>query len=424
MLNISLEQIVAFVSNNFEFLILLNFSIAGFLLILMLAVKYTEYVSPRPRLFIHTALAFFVVIGQLLMIMMSGYIYWVNYKKENVIDFDRRVMRSTDWVREKIKIYFIAAKDLAVINADGTGKEYVFEGADNVLSYHFSPDGEYLAVVTETQLYKLRLKDRVKELIDSVSSETSGEFSGVIRAVSWSPDSSKFCYHIARWSKFSSLDNYYLVNAQDNTKQLIKKPNRKIDFLYWSAAGDSLYYFYTEAKDTSFHGYAYDLRLYRIDLKDLESQLVLTVPAKSPEDFRPSLEARDVRLFWKTEQLSFLREGGRESIWESPAGARLGIDDSDHLYLVKGRLWRKRLFKIPRVPLPGGLSRYQYQGGMLAVSSLRWLPSGQYAVMGHEALGVLILDPFSGKMGQLAAARGNTFGWYEGSEKSKVKSEK
>lgn len=413
MFNLPWEQIIAFVSNNFEFLVLLNFSALGFYVILLIALNYTEYVSPRPRLFIHKTLSSIVTVGQLLMIMMSGYIYWVNYKKENVIDFDRRVLASTDWVKEKVKIYFIADKDLVAINADGTGKEYVFEGEDQLLSYHFSPDGEYLAIITETKLYKLCLKDRLKELIDSVSSETPGEFNGVIRAVSWSPDSSKFCYHIARWSKFSSLDNYYLVNAKDNSKQLIKNPNRKIDFLYWSAAGDGLYYFYTEAKDTSFHSYPYDLRLYRIDLKDFESQLVLTVPAKSTEDFRPSLEARNVRIFWETEKLSFLRTGNKGSVWESPQGAKLGIDGSDHFYLIKGRLWRKRLFKIPRIPLPGDIPRYQYQGGALAVSSLRWLPRGQYVVMGHETLGVLILDPFSGKMGHLAATRGNTFGWYE-----------
>ena len=135
-------------SHNFELLVLLNFSAVGFFLILLIALKYTEHVAPRPRLFIRTALAFFVTIGQFLMILMSGYIYWVNYKKENVIDFDRRVMRSTDWVKENVKIYFIADKDLAAINADGTGKEYVFEGEDQLLSYHFSSDGEYLAIVT------------------------------------------------------------------------------------------------------------------------------------------------------------------------------------------------------------------------------------------------------------------------------------
>ena len=124
-----------------------------------------------------------------MMILMSGYIYWVNYKHENVIDFDTRVMRSTEWVKEKIKIYFIADKDLVAINADGTGREYIFEGDDNLLSYHFSPNGEYLAIVTESKLYKLRLKDRAKELIDSVASEKPNEFKGVIRAVSWAPDS-------------------------------------------------------------------------------------------------------------------------------------------------------------------------------------------------------------------------------------------
>ena len=171
MFNVSLEEIVAFVSNNFELLIVLNFSILGFFVVLMLALQYSENVASRPRYFLHQTLALFVTIGQLIMIVMSGYVYWINYQRENVIDFDRRMMKSTEWVKEKVKIYFIAGNDLVAINADGTDKEYLFEGEDSVLSYHFSPDGEFLAIVTETGLYKLRLKDRLKELIDSVSSE-------------------------------------------------------------------------------------------------------------------------------------------------------------------------------------------------------------------------------------------------------------
>ena len=85
---ITFEQLVSFISNNFELLILINFSICGFFLILILTLKYAEYVAPHPVYFFQRTLFLLVTIGQLFMLVMSGYIYWLNYKKENVIDYD------------------------------------------------------------------------------------------------------------------------------------------------------------------------------------------------------------------------------------------------------------------------------------------------------------------------------------------------
>src|SRR6185295_4247646 len=76
--------------------------------------------------------------------------------------------------------------------------------------------------------------------------------------------------------------------------------------------------------------------------------------------------------------------------------------------------FRQRLFKVRRRPVPqeGPVKHYQYQGGDLTISNVRWLPDGRYVVMEQYDLGVLLLDPFKNKLGQLLEKRGHSFGWF------------
>src|SRR6185295_12821008 len=95
-------------------------------------------------------------------------------------------------------------------------------------------------------------------------------------------------------------------------------------------------------------------------------------------------------IFYEGFNLSYDRQED-DSSWISPEGSSLGIDDEDFLYLIKGSLWRKRLFKIPRQPLTGDIPRYQFKGGDFAIRHVRWLPGDRYVLMEHRIYGILIL---------------------------------
>jgi hypothetical protein len=59
------------------------------------------------------------------------------------------------------------------------------------------------------------------------------------------------------------------------------------------------------------------------------------------------------------------------------------------------------------------MARHQYKGGDLVVKQIRWIPGGRYVIMQHRYLGVLILEPATGKIGLLIEADGHTFGWHK-----------
>jgi len=98
----------------------------------------------------------------------------------------------------------------------------------------------------------------------------------------------------------------------------------------------------------------------------------------------------------------------------SAKGNSIGIDAEDYLFYVPSKWFRKRLFKVPRELRYTEIPRHQYRGGDLVIDHIRWLPGDRYVIMEHRYLGVLILDPKTGKVGYLLQAHGNTFGWYQG----------
>jgi len=65
------------------------------------------------------------------------------------------------------------------------------------------------------------------------------------------------------------------------------------------------------------------------------------------------------------------------------------------------------------------LPRHQYKGGNLVVDQIRWIPGGRYVIMQHQDLGVLVLEPSTGKVGLLVHAVGENFGWYKNILKGK-----
>ncbi len=91
------------------------------------------------------------------------------------------------------------------------------------------------------------------------------------------------------------------------------------------------------------------------------------------------------------------RMGQKNILWNSLKGKRLGLDEERCLYYQNSRGQRKNLFCL------------RYDG--LYLMHLRWIPSERYVIMTYGPLGILVLDPISGEVGQLI--NGQTFGWYE-----------
>ncbi len=408
------DKISEFINNNFELLLWLNIAWLLFFVVMLVLLKIQDIAGDRPRTLIPKVLLIFVVMGQIALVLLSGYIYWFNYQRKSVATFSQRLIPGTHWVKEDLMVYFISGRDLISIHANGSNKQKIFQSPDKIREYHFSPDGQYLLVVTERELYQVNLATLHRELIDFIPIADPGkQLSGVIGRISWSPDSQRFCYEITKWSNVSSYNQFYIYHVQNKQKQPLRKLTKKISYLFWDKKATSLYFFQQEAMDTSRYPYPYKIKIYKIPLSTLTAEMVAEVLTKKAEISRLEVTGRGINLFWKGNNFSFNRSGQRDYDWVSETGARLGIDEDDFLYYIKNRWWRKRLFRVPRDPLPGDFNRYQFSGGMLSVGHLRWLPGGRYVIMGHSTMGILILEPSTGKIGRLTDTPGYTFGWYQ-----------
>ncbi len=302
--------------------------------------------------------------------------------------------------------------------------------------------------------------------------ETEGEVSkshpprGAIHGVRWAPDSQKFCYETSLWTPFSSQERIYVYSIPDQRKIEIKSPARRISSLYWDQQGDNLYYLYNEAKDTSVSSYSYEIKIFRIPVEKEGKFFVSPSPQfaasiLSDQSSLPldNLKVRGIEFFLKGDELSFERST-HKSLFAAPSlkfepsvdlsradpsrlayrfwkkgkdflnsfvsidspiimsvaserGKALGIDQDDYLYYIHNQWFRKRLFKIPREPLISEAPRYPYKGGEPVIYNIRWLPGGRYVILEHKYMGVFILDPYSGKIGNIVGLQGEAIGWFE-----------
>ncbi len=358
--------------------------------------------------------------GFAMLIAMTIYSGLINLTKKAALDFSYKVTPTTEWVKEDLKIYFIHENQLVRINANGSDREVVFESPDTVRAYHFSPDGKFLLIATEYDLWMLDRLENEKVRIDFVTPPAAQEkegssekYKGVLDGVNWSPDSQRFCYHIAKWTNFSSIHNWVIYNVPDRTKRSVKSPSLKMTSLLWDTQGESLYYLWFNALDTTLYANRYEVQVYEIPLATLKPRLIIQFPFDEETIPLDNLALRDIHIYTGGEDLSFGREGRKHYSWVSKQGSRLGVDDFDHLYYIHNRWWKRKLYRIPRVPRRSDMPRYQYGGGELAIQHLRWMPSGRYVMMEHYFLGLLILDPQTGEIGLLVNEKeGDTFGWY------------
>ena len=409
------NEVVQYLSNHFE----LFSSVAGaasvLFLLVIISLKFRE-VSLKElfSLAFHNIMFYSVAVGLASMLSMAGYLFWVNYRHPApVVQFPGDILPHTHWVRDSLKVYFIDGNTLGSVRINGQDKKDIFQAEDPIKEYHFSPDGKFILVSTSRKLHSVERGSGRITLIDSLGEmESSQELKGAISGIHWAPDSRKFCYEMARWSRYASQDKLYVYDLVEGKKMAIQSPTRRISSLYWDKDSQNLYYLRHEAKDTSVHAYPFDVRVFRISLAALQPEFVTEIPYEQSTIPIENLDIRGIDLFLGGDRLSFNPSIPRESL-VSQKGQSLGIDEEGHLYFVPNRWFRKRLFKIVREPVISQMPRHQYKGGDLVIEQIRWIPGGRYAIMQHRYLGVLILEPATCKVGLLVEVKGHTLGWYE-----------
>ena len=409
-----MDWLIAFLSKHFEVIVAVQvyYMIGMAVIIVFLQVRHVRL--KHIHYFLRDILYYLVVIGETVLLMSIIYVFSLNSAPKPALDFSYRILPSTEWVKDKMTIYFIADKELVTIEPNGADRKVVFKANDRIRAYQFSPNGKNILIVTETQLYLYSLESKTRELIESLdlAIDSPEEIKGSIGQVRFSPDGSKFCYRTAKWSNYSSQENWFVYDVAKKEKKPIVSPTLALGSLLWDKKGENLYYPWFETLNPSIDANPYRVKLYKVSLETLKPELVMQFGFDKPQLTPDHLEIRDIHLDFSVDQLSFGRDAKVEYTSRAPTGELISIDEHDMLYYVPHRWWRKRLYQIPRVPIESDMERYQYQGGQLAVQHLRWLPSGRYVIMEHNFWGILILDPQTGKLGILDNQRGETFGWY------------
>ena len=410
-----LLKIIEFLSTNFDLLISINFAILTMLIVLGVAVALSdEEHKSIIKSYLNDFFLIVIISIESLLIMLMGHVYWKNYKQPvKAFVYPRDIINNTFWAPSKHEVFYVSGRVLKSIRINGNDEKTVFTSKDIIKEFIFSPDGKKLLVVTKKELYWLDLETNKNVLVDTLFAEIdSSELKGTFSSVQWSPDSQKFCYEAARWSKYSSQDNFYVYTLTSGKKRNLRSPNRRITSLHWDVDGENLYYMQYESKDTMLYSYPYEIKIYRMKIDEKESEFIAAIPSDTSRIPFESLKFRDVDLYVDKRGLCFSRVKSFGAI-RSVNGVIIGIDDHDHLFFVRGRWFRERLFKIPRVPEPDQDPRYQYLGGDLTVEEMSWIKNSQYVVIDDKREGLLLLNPYKKKIGYIGVQDAEFMGWYD-----------
>ena len=438
-----MKGVASFLSNNFEAILFINFLVilAYILAMISFRIKYSDQRVIEE--FVNMILYQIVCVGQIAMVFLYGYVYWINY--QTPVDpflFPQDVQLNTRWIKTPLTLYFIINNKFCSIDLDGRNRKDLFTADSPIREYHIAPDGKNILIVTKTQLYLLNQKTQKTALLDHVDIPPDSDatdilgikvveqdqtaeslipspgqkadntrFKAVLSGVRWSPDGVQFCYEKSRWSKVSGQTGLYLYNIKEMKNYPIRVGSRRIASLRWDDKGENLYYLNHEVKNPVQYAYPYELKVYQVPLKTLRPQLLTRIPSESTEIPLENLDLRDIDLFLEGDNLIFKRLDERNHL-SSKNGTLLGIDEKDYLFLKTGQWFKKRLFRIPRRPDPDALYKHQFKGGRLMLTKIRWLPGNNYVIMQHQYLGTLILNPWFLTLGQLTAEGGDVFGWY------------
>jgi len=407
------EKIIIYFGNHFEFFVYASGSLAALFFVTFIAVKLSD---DKARKIFHSSfrklLCAIIIGGQVVFFVLLISLYWKNYQRPAPkLDIAENIIGTTHWVKGGLRVYFIDSDILRSVKINGQDKEDVFQASEPIKEYYFSPDGAYLLILTQNDLFlfdrdtkKDRHIDSLKKAGTQEDQEEKESVGGSIGGVQWAPDSQRFIYEIARWSKYATQDNVYIYTIKDQSKRSIKSPTRRISSIYWGRNDGNLYFLRHKAQDPSVHSSAFEVRVFRVSLATLTPEFVTQIPF---DDFSVPIENlnfRGIEFFFGGAKLSFGRSI-REDQKVSEKGSLIGIDEEDYLYFVKGKWFRKRLLRIPR--------EINVKSTLPRVDHIRWIPGGRYVIMEHKYWGVLILEPSTGKIGLLIQANGRAFGWYQ-----------
>jgi len=401
-------------NNDFDIFLLVLLSVFSIFLIISYLAKVRLIIFlGETALFIQKLLFRVVVIGQLALLVGLVHVYHLNYQiAAEEIRFPENVIANTHWVKSRFPVYLLEGKELHRIDINGKNHQVVAEADSPIREYHFSPNGKFLIIVSARELYVYDQKLKEKKLIESIGDiQFSEDLKGVISGVRWAKDNKKFCYEVFKWSKYASHHDLYVYDIERNKKKAVVSPSRRISSLYWNEESDSLFYLYPEAMDTSKFGYPFEIKVFHVSLETMRPEIVARIPSRKSNPPIDNLRLRNINLYMDSDNFVFGKHRSPKNIYHSEKGPQVGIDKDDHLFYVKNKWFRRRLFKIPREEVSSIASEYQQNGGELTLENINWLPGGRHLIMNHKYLGVLILEPGTKRIGRLSRLQGQNFGW-------------
>src|SRR6185503_14098766 len=243
MIESTFNEIVLLLSRHFEVIMAFNIGLGVYYVIILIFLKLTDrslrnYLKNALENVLHAS--FFI--AQFMIVALMVYLYWYNYvKPAEYLAIPGDISLHTFWVKSHQEIFFIDGNDLLVTQANGEGRDYVFEGSEPLKEYHFSPDGKYMLILTGKRLILLERQTKQWREIDGLGSSGGENQKAVISGVRWAKDSQKFCYEISRWSSVSSQDSIFIYFLGDQAKKTIQSQGRRISSLYWDEEGQNLY---------------------------------------------------------------------------------------------------------------------------------------------------------------------------------------
>lgn len=153
-----------------------------------------------------------VILFLMLVIFLASYlIFYLSFLRPKITanvtqnQFFARALPNTEWVKEKIPLYFVNRDQLGVINTDGSEQKIIFERKGAITGFILSPDGKSILVVVQDPsrrrfkddlsrslaidrtrfLYLVRLGNDKTVLVDEDISDSFGY-------IQWSPDGQNF----------------------------------------------------------------------------------------------------------------------------------------------------------------------------------------------------------------------------------------
>lgn len=337
-----------------------------------------------------------VLIGILFMIFMTISIFWTEYQRSRQTNLRQRVSPDTHWVMQKFSVYFILGNKFGRINIDGSDLRYLYKASFLIQEFIFSPDGKFIVLVSSGDILLYDVVNDQINLIQSLGSLIKeNAANGLIRGIQWSPDSKKFCYEVYRWSDVASQDHFYIYYVDSGKNSLLRMPPWPLRGVVWDRDTQFLFGYKTHRRELSvspdFLG-----EIYALSLGDSPAKLVRVI--KTPNENLTFADFQSAGINPFVNQNFSNRVGQRNVLWKSPHGNEsLGLDKNRFLYFQDALGKRKQLFS--------------FKQDEMSVRHLRWVPENKYVMLTHSSLGILVLDPNSGRIGQLVSAQ--AFGWYE-----------